>query len=153
MLKSLLRVCFKVGLRIGLWSWGQRRWLEVRVRSWIIHHAHKSPHKARNARCVYLCMSEQFPHICQTKIPIRAVKTRLLTRTTKSGMEKNPKKWVFVKKRARIIQSDFLNKLINHILSVEHFTLLQAKRPNACQGKPFSQSLTVCLTALVNLKV
>lgn len=27
------------------------------------------------------------------------------------------------KKRANIIQSDFLNKLINQVLSVEHFTL------------------------------
>lgn len=32
-------------------------------------------------------------------------------------------KWVFVKKRANIIQSDFLNKLINQVLCVEHFTL------------------------------
>lgn len=32
-------------------------------------------------------------------------------------------KQVFVKKRASVIQSDFLNKLINQVLSVEHFTL------------------------------
>lgn len=42
--------------------------------------------------------------------------------STESGMEAKIKR-VFVKKRASVIQSDFLNKLINQVLSVEHFTL------------------------------
>lgn len=36
------------------------------------------------------------------------------------------------KKRANIIQSDFLNKLINQVLSVEHFTLNYTPKSQTC---------------------
>lgn len=38
----------------------------------------------------------------------------------------------FKKKRANIIQSDFLNKLINQVLSVEHFTLNYKPKAQMC---------------------